>query len=170
MTITGTLTLAGTNIVEVNSSATPSRDLVNAGSVTYGGTLLVQNLGPAISSGNSFKLFNAAAYSGAFAGIVPTTPGAGLAWDTSSLVVDGNLKVKSVSTEPTDISALVNGGNLELSWPDTHNGWRLESQTNSLSTGISSNWATVPNSAATNKVFMTIDTANGTVFFRLVYP
>jgi hypothetical protein len=46
----------------------------------------------------------------------------------------------------------------------------LESQTNSLATGISSNWQTVPDSDATNKVIMTIDSANGAVFFRLVYP
>lgn len=171
VTVTSALTLAGTNIMEVNSSAIPSSDLVNAGSVSYGGTLLVQNLGPALSLTSSFKLFNAAAYSGAFAEIIPTTPAAGLAWDTSSLTVEGTLKVKAgVSTEPTGVNALVNGGNLELSWPATHTGWRLESQTNSLAIGIGSNWQTVPDSAATNKVIMTIDRANGAVFFRLVYP
>ena len=172
MTISGTLTLAGTNIVEVNSSAVPSSDLVNAGSVIYGGTLLVQNLGPALSLSSSFKLFNATTpYSGEFAEIIPATPAAGLAWDTSSLTVDGTLKVKAgVSTEPTGVSALVSGGNLELSWPPTHRGWRLEAQTNSLATGISSNWQTVPDSADTNKVIMTIDGANGAVFYRLVYP
>lgn len=171
MTITGALTLAGTNVVEVNSSATPSGDLVNAGSVIYGGTLVVQNLGPAIASGNSFKLFEAAAYSGEFTEIIPATPAAGLAWDTSSLTVDGTLKVKAgVSTEPTDIGVLISGGNMELSWPLTHTGWRLEAQTNSIATGISSNWQTVPDSTATNTVIMTIDAANGAVFFRLVYP
>jgi hypothetical protein len=83
----------------------------------------------------------------------------------------GTLKVKAgVATEPTDIGVLITDGNLELTWPTTHTGWRLESQTNSLATGISSNWQTVPDSDATNKVIMTIDSANGAVFFRLVYP
>ena len=35
---------------------------------------------------------------------------------------------------------------------------------------MSSNWFTVPDSTTTNRVIMTIDPANGAVFYRLVYP
>jgi hypothetical protein len=36
--------------------------------------------------------------------------------------------------------------------------------------GLSNNWVTVANSATTNQVIMPINSANGTVFFRMVYP
>ena len=171
LTVTNVLTLQGTNVVDVDTGAVPSSDRVNAGVVLYGGTLVVNNLGPALASGNSFKLFNAAAYVGAFAAIIPDKPGEGLAWDTDSLVVDGTLKVKlSVSLVPTPIVVEVKAGGLDLSWPATHIGWRLEGQTNSLAVGLSNNWATVPGSDTTNKVFIPYDTNPTSVFFRLVYP
>ena len=34
----------------------------------------------------------------------------------------------------------VSGGTLTLTWPDSHRGWILEGQTNSLSVGISNNF------------------------------
>jgi hypothetical protein len=49
-------------------------------------------------------------------------------------------------------------------------GWRLQIQTNSLSEGIGTNWATVPNSASVNSTNIVIHPANGSVFLRLVYP
>lgn len=62
----------------------------------------------------------------------------------------------------------VSGNTLDISWPIT--GGRLETQTNSLSVGISTNWVTVPGSAATNRVVVPIDQANGSVFYRLALP
>ena len=59
---------------------------------------------------------------------------------------------------------------MDISWPADQIGWRLEGQTNSLDVGMSSNWFTVPDSTTTNRVIMTIDPANGAVFYRLVYP
>lgn len=171
LTVTNVLTLQGTNVAEVNTGASPSSDLVNAGVVLYGGTLVVNNLGPALAVGNSFKLFNAQAYAGAFAAIIPDKPGEGLAWDTDSLAVDGTLKVKSaVSLVPTPIVVEVTAGGLDLSWPATHIGWRLEAQTNSLAVGLSNNWVIVPGSETTNKVSIPYDTNPASVFFRLVYP
>jgi len=170
LTVTNALILAGTDLVEVNSAATPSSDLVSAGSVTYGGTLVVNNLGPAFAAGNSFKLFNAATYAGAFAGIIPASPGYGLRWDTSSLPVDGSLKVASIALDPTTLSTVFKAGGLDLSWPSTHIGWRLEGQTNSINTGLSTNWVTVPGSDGTNAASFGFDTSANAVFFRLVYP
>jgi len=171
LALSDALSLAGTTAVDVNSGATPASDVITAASVTFGGTLAVNNLGPAFAAGNSFKLFDAAAYSGSFSEITPATPGDGLSWDTSMLAVDGTLKVKTaVSTEPPPIAFEVKPGSIDLSWPPTHLGWRLEAQTNSITTGISVNWVTVPDSSTTTSVSMPIDPANGTVFFRLVYP
>ena len=36
--------------------------------------------------------------------------------------------------------------------------------------GIGTNWFNVPGSALTNVVHIPVDRANGTVFYRLVYP
>lgn len=82
----------------------------------------------------------------------------------------GSLRVQTIATNPTNVTAVVAGNQYELSWPATHKGWRLEAQTNSLSVGLSSNWGTVAGSTATNQMFIPINPANGSVFFRLVYP
>lgn len=58
------------------------------------------------------------------------------------------------------------GNQLELSWAAS--GWRLESQTNTLSQGLSSTWGTIPGSTSTNRVFVPLDPAKGCVFYRLV--
>jgi glucose/arabinose dehydrogenase len=52
---------------------------------------------------------------------------------------------------------------LDISWPFA--GGRLQAQTNSVGT----NWATVPNSAATNHVVVPIDPGNS-VLYRLIVP
>jgi hypothetical protein len=73
------------------------------------------------------------------------------------------------STHPATIAATLNGQTLQIGWPTDHIGWRLEMQTNSLPAGISTNWVTVPGSATTNLMSITISPA-GSAFFRLVYP
>ncbi len=88
------LQAGSTNRFDLNTDAA-SNDRVNAtASVVYGGTLVISNQGfTAYAPGNSFKLFNAASYSGVFASIVPATPSLGLLWDTSTLTSDGTLRV-----------------------------------------------------------------------------
>ncbi|HEV2453668.1 MAG TPA: glycosyl hydrolase, partial [Verrucomicrobiae bacterium] len=54
----------------------------------------------------------------------------------------------------------------EVSWPLDHKGWRLLMDTNGLS---SPNWIPVPNSAATNQVWIPFS-AGQNAFFELVYP
>jgi hypothetical protein len=49
-------------------------------------------------------------------------------------------------------------------------GWSLQEQTNALNIGLGTNWVTVPGSALTNQILITINPANPSVFFRLVYP
>lgn len=62
------------------------------------------------------------------------------------------------------------GANLQIEWPETHTGWRLEAQTNSLSAGLDANWVTVPGSVATNQITIPVSNLHGSVFFRLAYP
>src|ERR1035437_6923377 len=75
-----------------------------------------------------------------------------------------------VATNPTNITSTVSGNVLTLSWPADHIGWRLQTQTNSLSTGLGSGWTDVAGSTTVNSFNVTINPANGTVFYRMVYP
>jgi hypothetical protein len=114
LTINNTLTLLGTNVMEINKTAA-TRDLIQGlTSVTYGGTLSVVNLSGTLAAGDSFKLYDATSYSGAFSAIIPSSPGAGLGWDTSSLTVDGTLKVVTAVTPPYFNQPTLSGGTLTL--------------------------------------------------------
>jgi hypothetical protein len=46
----------------------------------------------------------------------------------------------------------------------------LQTQTNALSVGLSGTWFDVTGSTATNQVFVPINPANPTVFYRLTLP
>jgi hypothetical protein len=80
------------------------------------------------------------------------------------------VSVQLVSVTPPTFSVVVNNGNLQLIWPQDHTGWTLQAQTNSLQTGIGTNWETVPASTLTNQIAFPINPVNGAVFFRLIYP
>jgi polygalacturonase len=67
---------------------------------------------------------------------------------------------------PTNIAFQLIGTQLNLSWPPDHFGWRLQYDTNLTD----SNWITVPNSTNVISTNITINPANGSVFFRMVYP
>jgi len=82
----------------------------------------------------------------------------------------GSLRVQSVASNPTNITAVVSGNQYNLSWPVSHLGWKLQAQTNSLSVGLNTNWVIVGGSTATNQISVPINPANGSVFFRLVSP
>jgi len=76
----------------------------------------------------------------------------------------------TTASNPTNLTFSVSSGTLNLSWPTDHLGWILQSQTNSLSTGLGSNWVDVPGSASTTSASYPINPANPTVFFRLRHP
>jgi len=76
----------------------------------------------------------------------------------------------SVSTTPTNIITSVSGNVLTLSWPSDHLGWKLQVQTNGLNIGLGTNWVTVPGSENVISTNITINPANGSVFYRLTYP
>jgi fibronectin-binding autotransporter adhesin len=166
LSVSGAVTLQGTTFMEVNRD-TATSDLLSASSISYGGTLIIANLGSALQAGDQFTLFSAPSLSGSFTVSGP----AGVQWDTSQLASNGSIKVISVvNTTPTNILASVSGNTLTLSWPADHIGWRLQAQTNSISTGLGSNWVDVTGSTSVNSENFTINPANGSVFFRMVYP
>jgi hypothetical protein len=75
-----------------------------------------------------------------------------------------------VSTTPVTLIAGKNNGQIQLSWPADHTGWRLQMQTNPLKTGLGTNWVDVSGSTSVDTTNIPVDITNGSVFFRLVYP
>jgi len=73
------------------------------------------------------------------------------------------------SLNPVNITCSVSGGQLTLSWPADHLGWTLQTQTNTLSTGLSGTWYPVSGSTATNSMTFPVNPANPAVFYRLKY-
>jgi hypothetical protein len=82
----------------------------------------------------------------------------------------GPVNARPVSMTPPQLALGVSAGQMQFNWPSDHTGWRLEAQTNSVGVGLGTNWVTVLNSATTNQIFIPINSTNGSVFFRLIYP
>ena len=171
----GNATLQGNALLRIDkTSGTPSADVLYiSGNVTYGGLLTITNVttdATALAAGDTFPLFVVSgSHSGNFAGIVGS-PGTGLSYSFNP--ASGVLSVIHFTTasNPTNLTFSVSSGTLNLSWPTDHLGWILQSQTNSLSTGLGSNWVDVPGSASTTSASYPINPANPTVFFRLRHP
>jgi hypothetical protein len=48
-------------------------------------------------------------------------------------------------------------------------GWTLQVQTNSLSSGLGTNWVTVPGSTTVTNVSIPVNASDDSVFYRLMY-
>jgi autotransporter-associated beta strand protein len=167
LTIGGNLALDGTSTTrfEVNGS-TPANDVVQLGAgVTYGGVLQIVPSGT-FNAGQTFTLFigAGATNAGNFASITGS-PGTGKAFSFTNGVLS---VVATGPSGPATLTNSVSGGVLSLAWP-AGQGWRLESQTNALTVGLGTNWVEAADSSVSS-TNITIDTAQPTVFYRLVYP
>lgn len=74
------------------------------------------------------------------------------------------------ATSAPQLAYHLSGGILSVSWPSTHIGWRLESQTSPGGTGLTTNWSSVPGATATNHFDTLLNNSAAGVFYRLVYP
>ncbi len=174
--ITNALTLnAGSALAVAINRGVATGSVQGVTTATLGGNLVVTNAGGAFQNGDTFTLVSAATYTGNFSATNLPTLTSGLAWSWSPTtgvlsVVPGS---SGPSLNPTNIMASVSGGNLKLTWPTDHTGWRLLTQTNKLSSGISINtndWTTVIGSTATNSVTIPLDATKPGGYYRLVYP
>lgn len=153
-----------------NGGAPLADRVVVSAPIAYGGTLVLTNTGAPLQTGDTFTVFNAPGYSGAFS-IVSQTPGQLVTWNTSSLTVNGTVSVATVGPlSPPTLTNSVSGGAISLSWPSAYLGWVLQLQTNSINVGLSNNWADVPGSASSTSATVPINPANPTVFIRLRAP
>ena len=172
-TVNSNLALNGNVFVRVNKSLTQPNDIISVtGVITNGGTgtVTVTNIGvPALALGDSFQIFSGAVSNGT----ALTVTGGGVTW-TNKLAVNGSIQVLFVTASyPTNISFTFGGGTLALTWPATHLGWILQSQTNSLSVGIIANsnaWHDITSTASVTSTNIPVNQANPTVFYRLRHP
>jgi fibronectin-binding autotransporter adhesin len=112
--VTNVVTLGGTLSMELDQDGLTNDVITGAAQINYGGILSLTNLTSPLTNGSSFKLFAAASYSGSFSSIVSTPAlDAGLVWDTSTLRIDGTLRVKLATASPPTFSSVnLSGTNL----------------------------------------------------------
>ena len=175
LTIGGAVSVSGTLVMKINHATTPNSDKLIAPGIVInsGATLTVNNIGSTnLVAGDTFTLFSVPV-SGSFSVTnLPALPSSNLAW-TNKLAVDGTIAVYSTSVGPSGPEVLTNSYNavtgvLSLSWP-ANEGWRLQVQTNSLSTGLGTNWVYMTDGTVSS-TNVNINTVNGSVFYRLTYP
>lgn len=181
LTVTNGVTLDGVtmNVMLSRTNAANCGQLAASGSSTLtvnGGTLNITNVGPDLYTGTVFPIFNKACI-GNFA--ITNLPASNAlntvsyVW-TNKLAIDGTLVLlqgaSPIASYPTNITATVNGSNLEITWPATHIGWILQAQTNSLTVGLTTNWVSIPSTATASGYTNTIDPTKGNVFYRLSQP
>jgi fibronectin-binding autotransporter adhesin len=165
LTVENDLTLGGNLTIEVNRSVSPSNDFVfvtGALTNTSQGTLTVKNLGATpLQVGDRFTIFSQPLQNG---GVI-TVVGARATW-INNLPLDGSVTVAAVLPPPT-LNFGRAGNSVQFSWSDSFNSFKLQSQTNSLSVGLTTNWADYPG-GGTSPVTVPIDAGNATTLFRLV--
>ncbi len=98
-----TLQPGGTTVMEISKMPQTNDQLLVAGPLTLGGTLVVTNLSGTLAAGDCFKLFLAGSISGSFSSNSLPALGAGLAWNTNALT-NGVLSV--VTTVGPQFAAL----------------------------------------------------------------
>jgi autotransporter-associated beta strand protein len=127
LTVSNSVTFNGgsTNFIEIDKNSLTRDVLKVSGTLAAGGTLVVTNLSGTLTAGDSFKIFEAAAYAGSFTNIVLPAISSDVMWYTNALMSAGTLSV--VSTNFTGSQSLT---------------WTGDSISNLWDTGSSLNWLT----------------------------
>lgn len=166
LTVNNDLTVSGNVAAKLNRAGFVSDLLSVSGALTNAGTgtVTVTNLGAALQIGDTFTLFNKALTNGS----AMTITGGGMVW-SNRLALDGKIEAVAVfPTTPTNLTASVSGSTLTLSWPANYLGWSVQS--NAVSVVSPGDWFTVPGSASTTTLNITIDPAKPNVFYRMSLP
>jgi autotransporter-associated beta strand protein len=164
----GTLTLSGANTYTGNTT-------INGGTLELAQSVatLATNSTVLIASGAYLQLTDGTV-TNQVAGLVTNGVAAGIGIYSSAnssgfITGDGYLQVGTIAPAPEPINASYDAGTgqLTLSW--TQSGWRLECQTNNITTGLNpAGWT--PVTGAASPYVITVDPEQPTVFYRLAYP
>jgi len=167
LTVSGNLTLnaGSTNVFAANGTTSANASVVAGGNVNYGGVLLISPAGT-FTAGQQFQLFSGTGATNAsnFASL-QGSPGSGLGFAFTNGVLS---VVTAGPSGPARITSSSSGSMLSLAWP-AGQGWRLQMQTNSLATGLGTNWSYVSDGSISS-TNITVDPNRPTVFYRLIYP
>lgn len=114
LAVTGNLANSGTIELKVNKTGgIASYDkLAVSGQFTCGGTLKLILTGEALSSADVLEVFVTGSLTGTVPTIEPAAPAPGATWDTSTLLVDGKLRIQRA---PMFNAPTLSGTNLTLS-------------------------------------------------------
>jgi autotransporter-associated beta strand protein len=163
-----TLGAGSTSIFEISKAPLTNDQFRVSGALTLGGVLMVTNLGGSLTAGDSFTLFQAGSFSGSFTSYSLPPLNGGLVWNTSALT-NGILSViPAIAANPTNVSAVVSGGTLTLSWPADHLGWYAQS--NPVEMMNPASWYDIAGSQSVTNLDISISPAQPQVFFRLRHP
>ena len=147
-TANSNVTLAGTALMEINRSVSPSSDKLSVNAtLTCGGTLLVTNVGTSLQAGDSFDLFDGT-MAGSFASIqLPALTGI-LAWNTGSLYTTGVVSIDNPATavEGFTVGRGADYGQVQLAW--SNNVITVLWCTNRSYTTSMSSWSILTNGVA----------------------
>lgn len=89
---------AGASFTLIINRALPSLPVFSGATIlTYDGSLRIQNAGAELVAGDSFTLFGATTYAGAFTTVDLPPLAAGLAWDTRDLYSTGSIVVRTAA-------------------------------------------------------------------------
>ena len=81
--------------IEVNRSTKTADKLATSGKLTINGDLHLSLNDGNYAAGDAMVILSAKTYSGEFQNIIPSSPGEGLIWDTSTLYTNGILRVSA---------------------------------------------------------------------------
>jgi autotransporter-associated beta strand protein len=163
---TGTLNLTGANTYTGNTT-------VNGGILKIAQATLVTNSTVSIASGAKLQLDFSVNQVGALVLNGVSQPnGIYNAANTPAYIAgSGSLTIGlTIASNSTNITFSVSGKTLAMSWPADHLGWILQSQTNSLTKGLGTNWVDVAGSSAVTSTNITLNPATPTAFYRLRNP
>jgi autotransporter-associated beta strand protein len=171
MTINNNLTLSNgcSAVFEVRKDDLTGDLVAGLNNVTYGGSLVVTNVGTnAFTGGETFQLFSATGTrTGNFTNVTiwPATGATGTFNPATGTVT---INVSPIPTTPTNLTVSVSGGNISLSWPSSYLGWLVQS--NASSVVASNGWYDVPGSGSVTNLVIVPSSGQSNVYYRMRLP
>ncbi len=115
LNVNGDFTQNAGSTLEMDLYAGIGNDLLTVtGTFTAGGDLDISLVGPDPVLGETFQIFDAAAFAGSFSNINLPALASDLAWSTNNLLVTGVLEVISSINPDFDMNGLINGQDIDL--------------------------------------------------------
>jgi fibronectin-binding autotransporter adhesin len=175
LTVISTLALNGNTVRKISKTGTTllNDSIQGMSTVTFGGVLNVSASGAPLAAGDSFRLFNATTYAGAFTATNLPSLATNLVWDTSGLT-NGTLTVVNGSPSAAPSSSFSSftqlpDGTCRMTFSGTPGfGYRLWASTNVARTPVTSTW-TMLTTNAFGTLPVTVTDTNAPNFSRRFY-